>query len=231
MRIHIKQNVGVTPPQAATPHSSGYDIVALTDPVIVGKQVENNENTWHSIDYIEYKTGVHISPQMDEYGYAYHTIIFPRSSVSKYNLILANSVGLIDNDYRGEILFRFVYTWQPEDMVIIKKSVHPLSNVDVNIIVGKVNVDKIYKKGDRLGQLVSGVHIPIEWVAVAELDDTIRGEGGWGSTGQKSEAPKERIRFEEKSNMAEMYRKAAYKEGPNMTYEQLVKEREREHQK
>ena len=54
-------------------------------------------------DYIEYKTGICI-----EIPKGHVCLIFPRSSISKKDLSLCNSVGVLDSGYRGEIKFRFL---------------------------------------------------------------------------------------------------------------------------
>lgn len=66
-------------PTKANEEDSGYDITAIDDGEITDT-------------YIQYKTGIAI-----EVPKGYDIKIFPRSSVSKTNLILANSVGLVDN--------------------------------------------------------------------------------------------------------------------------------------
>lgn len=85
----------------------------------------------------------------------YVGLLFPRSSLSKTPLRLANSVGVIDSSYRGEIMAKF-------------------DNVsDLNYHVGI---------GDRLVQLVL---VPCAYMGleyVTELDNTERGDGGFGST-------------------------------------------------
>ena len=96
----------------------------------------------------------------------------PRSSVSKYNLVLANSIGLIDADYRGEVLIRFKYIWQPED--------YKLNTY--NKLEGTPNLERIYKKGDKICQLKVTKVEHAEFVLVDQLDSTQRGEGGFGST-------------------------------------------------
>jgi dUTPase len=96
----------------------------------------------------------------------------PRSSISKTNLFLRNSVGLIDNGYRGTIKLRFGYIFQPYDMI-----------VDGGKLVCEVDADKIYKKYDKIGQLVFTKTIePTDW-EVGALNQTQRGTGGFGSTG------------------------------------------------
>jgi len=84
-------------------------------------------------------------------------LLFPRSSISKTPLRLANSVGLIDPCYRGNIIAAITNT----------------SNTDYTVT-----------KGTRLVQLVMQHLYPftINWVDA--LDETERGSGGFGSTGQ-----------------------------------------------
>ena len=82
--------------------------------------------------------------------------LFPRSSISKTPLRMANSIGLIDAGYRGEI------------MAVCDN----IKDYDFSI-----------KKGDRLFQLVSSDLSDIEFTIVDELSDTTRGTGGFGSTG------------------------------------------------
>jgi dUTP pyrophosphatase len=140
-------------PSRAQAGDVGYDVVALED----GKWDESGT-------FIEYKTGLAI-----EVPVGYHTELFPRSSVSKYDLILANSIGLVDNGYRGEIRFRFKYIprFVVEDGVLQQQP--PL----------------LYKKGDKIVQIVvrqSCTHLSVK--EVDELSDTARGSGGFGSTGR-----------------------------------------------
>lgn len=87
----------------------------------------------------------------------YVGLVFPRSSVYKHGMLLTNSVGVIDSDYRGEI--RAVFLGVSDEMR--------------------------YKVGERACQIVV-VKIPeVEVVEVGELSDTERGDGGFGSTGDK----------------------------------------------
>jgi dUTP pyrophosphatase len=133
---------------------AGYDLVAISDPIIV-------EQETGTIDYIEYDTGLVIEPEI-----GYHTFAMPRSSISKTNLVLANSVGLIDNGYRGTIKLRFKYILQFAD-----------------IAKGMINFSKIYKKGDKIGQLVFAKTISPSIIESEVTSETNRGEGGFGSTG------------------------------------------------
>lgn len=203
--IQVKNIEGKTViPVAGSQRAAGYDIVAVDDPVIVGESVikEGEFNPfWKRIDYIEYHTALQISPQSpDKMAYHakefYHTLIHPRSSVRKYNLVLANSIGLVDNDYRGEILCCFKYIWQPEDLVALVNPSSELTDGTGNPakltleLVGRLNKAKIYQKGDKIAQLVASLTVPSEYVLVSELDATERGAGGFGSTDLPQPSPK-----------------------------------------
>lgn len=91
----------------------------------------------------------------------YVGLVFPRSSVRKYDLALTNSVGVIDSGYRGEIQATFKKTsWLKGD-----------------------SADK-YDVGDRAAQIIIIPHPNIELIEFKDLSDSERGEGGFGSTGK-----------------------------------------------
>lgn len=91
----------------------------------------------------------------------YKGIVVPRSSISKTDWILANSIGVIDADYRGE--------W----MVIFK-------------CLGEMIYQPLpFGVGDRCAQIYFEKIQEAEFEEVVELSDTERGEGGFGSTGTK----------------------------------------------
>lgn len=190
--IQVKNIEGKTIlPVAGSQLAAGYDIVAVEEPTIVGTQLPPSYNEldwWKAIDYLEYHTQLFISPQ-PEYEYPgsnspinYHTLLHPRSSIRKYNLVLANSIGLVDNDYRGEIIMCFKYIFQPEDLMFGDVSDKSVPDSHVQMILGRVNPNKVYKKGDKIGQLVAEPTNPMTFQLVSELDTTTRGEGGFGST-------------------------------------------------
>ena len=91
--------------------------------------------------------------------------LFPRSSNAKKDLILSNSVGVIDSGYRGEVMFKF----KPSDYFAINR----------NDVFGD---GEIYKIGDRIGQIIIMPIPHIEFNLVDELSTTDRGVGGFGST-------------------------------------------------
>ena len=87
----------------------------------------------------------------------YVGLIFPRSSIRKYRLLLSNSVGVIDSGYRGELQATFK----------------------------KTNTDAIvYEKGDRGAQIMIIPYPQIEFIETEDLSNSERGEGGFGHTGK-----------------------------------------------
>jgi dUTPase len=146
----------------------GFDVKAISDPEIAGSKYI--DGLYSSIDYIEYDTGVCLDTIQRNGENDLFTLVFPRSSISKKNLILANSIGLIDPEWRDSIKCRFKYIPQAEDFVILK---------DKNYI--KPNLDKIYKIGDKICQLVFLKNETVDIQYVENLIET--GRGGFGSTG------------------------------------------------
>lgn len=85
-------------------------------------------------------------------------LVFPRSSIRKTDLLLTNSVGVIDSGYRGEIQATFKKT-QGDSSVI-------------------------YEIGERGAQIIILPYPKINFVETETLSETDRGEGGFGSTGK-----------------------------------------------
>ena len=126
-------------PKFGKPGDAGADLVATV--------------AWATESQIVYGTGLAVEIPEGMVG-----LVFPRSSVRNYALSMANSVGVIDSGYRGEIMVTFNI-----------KTSH--------------NTRELYKIGDRIAQLVI-VPVPlIQYVETKELSETSRGEGGHGSTG------------------------------------------------
>lgn len=105
-------------------------------------------------EYIQYGTGLAMEIPEGHVG-----IILPRSSVTNKDLMLKNSLGIIDAGYRGEICFRY----------------YKLINAPWSVI---------YKVGERVGQMMILPVPKIQLVEVDELTDSERGDGGYGSTGK-----------------------------------------------
>lgn len=103
---------------------------------------------------VTYMTGLAV-----EIPPGYVGLIFPRSSIFKKDISLSNSVGVIDSDYRGEIKAVFRKHYELDDLYK-------------------------YEIGDRIAQLIIMPIPHFEILEVAELSETQRGEGGYGSTGR-----------------------------------------------
>ena len=129
-------------PSYAKPGDAGMDITAIAHKI----------NTEHN--FIEYHTGLAF-----EIPEGYVGLLFPRSSVSKKDVRLANCVGVVDSGYRGEITFRYKFD----------------KGYFANV--------KRYQDGDRVGQLVIMPYPEIELEEVNHLTTSTRGSGGYGSTG------------------------------------------------
>jgi dUTPase len=198
MKLLIKNVKGLVIPTQANPkEDAGYDVVAATPPSIVGKHVErpmDRLKLWTKIDYIEYRTGLFVAPitkvvehwdNVTDGGAEvatrtetdYHIELMPRSSISKYNLVLANSVGTIDLGYRNEILVRFKYIMQPENLIVVDE-------MGGRKLYCVVDEDSIYKQGDKIIQIKGRENMPIEFEVTDELPPSGRNLGGFGSSGR-----------------------------------------------
>lgn len=129
-----------------------------------------------------YRTGIAI-----EIPEGYVGLLFPRSSVSKVDLSLCNCVGVIDSNYRGEIIAKFKPTLIYE--------VHDDSEFEENkfkhwdrIIVPTREFGAMshqnYEVGERIAQLIIMPYPKVQFEEVEELTQTERGDGGFGSTGK-----------------------------------------------
>lgn len=142
MKIKFKKLVdGAVAPKQGSKVAAGFDLTATS------KRWNREFSVW------EYGTGISVEiPQ----GYA--GFVFPRSSIYKTGLTLTNCVGVIDSDYRGEIMAKFADTY--------------LGDVEG------------YQVGDRICQMIIMPVPKVEYVEADELSETERGAGGYGSTGR-----------------------------------------------
>jgi dUTPase len=167
MKLNVSSKKCILEP--AHKGDAGYDVTASSSPTIIGDRF--NEYYFKAIDYIEYDTDLVIEPEE-----GIHSLVFPRSSISKTNLVLCNSIGLIDNGYRGTVKLRFKYIAQPIDYIYPEGSKFPLIEVDTG---------RIYKKGDKIGQIVFAKTILADSVEEkTSFIETTRNSGGFGSTGK-----------------------------------------------
>lgn len=155
-------------PIKAHPTDVGFDLTAT--------KVNITEN------YVEYETGIAL-----QLPPGYFAIIAPRSSNSKKDLLLANSIGVIDNSYIGELKFRYKRIIMP---VMQKVMVAPPTGDPIQDAMNTQEVpslayrdDYIYKVGERIGQLIILPYPEINLIETDELYETDRGDGGFGSSG------------------------------------------------
>ena len=143
MRIK-KLNENAVVPTYGTEFAAGADLYACEDGEVV---IAPGETKF-----------IHTGIAM-EIPSGYVGLIYARSGLStKRGLAPANKVGVIDSDYRGEIM-----------VALYNQSSAPQA------ITG----------GERIAQIVFTPYVTAEFDVACELDDTERGEGGFGSTGRK----------------------------------------------
>ena len=128
-------------PTRATEHSAGLDFYASADIGVA--------SGWR----VTVPTGISVAIPPGHYG-ALH---IRSGHAKKRGLSLANSVGVIDSDYRGEIMA---------------------------VIENRGQIPYVIKAGERFCQLVIQEYVHTDVVEVDKLDDTVRAGGGFGSTGQ-----------------------------------------------
>lgn len=139
MKVKIKRlHKDAVIPSYAKAGDAGLDLVATS---IISFDKEQ----------VTYGTGIAV-----EIPEGFVGLVFPRSSIRKYEQYLSNSVGVIDSGYRGEIQATFN---------------------------SRYYADVKYKVGDKIAQLLILPYPSIEFEETNELSSTERGDGGFGSTG------------------------------------------------
>ena len=157
MEILIKKTrPEATIPTKGTEGAAGWDLYAADEPSINGG--------WK---LLKYDTGISIVIPKGYFGQ-----IAPRSSIYKTYLRQANQPGIIDSDYRGPISFVFDY---------IGPNIAEMSSDEFQQLFED---KRLYKAGDRIGQLILLPYETQEYKLVNELPNTTRGTGGFGSTGK-----------------------------------------------
>ncbi|GFN36462.1 dUTP diphosphatase [Tepidimicrobium xylanilyticum] len=142
MKIKVVNKSNFPLPSYKTKGSAGMDLYANLDESITIKPMER----------VLVPTGLYISIPN-----GYEAQIRARSGLAlKHGITLANGIGTIDSDYRGEI-----------GVILLN-----LSKEDYTI-----------NRGDRIAQLVIVKYERVEFEEVLSLDSTERGEGGFGHTG------------------------------------------------
>lgn len=144
MQLKFKKLIkkAITPTRAYE-HAAGFDLYALGNTTMY--------------NYSGYPIGkqfiIGIAVEIPE---GFVGLLLPRSSSPDRNIAFGHSVGIIDADYRGEILVRYV---------------------------NYCHEAQYYRPGDKCAQLVIVPQPKFDLVEVDELSETLRGQGGFGSSG------------------------------------------------
>ncbi len=140
----IKLSPGATPPSYGSACAAGADLYALLD----------GETVIPAGETVMIHTGIAM-----EIPDGFAGFIYARSGLAcKRGLAPANKVGVIDSDYRGELIV----------------ALHNHGKIDQMIL-----------PGERIAQLVIAPYLTANFFESTSLSDTERGEGGFGSTGRK----------------------------------------------
>lgn len=166
----------------------------ISDKAVVPSRAHETDSGWDltviGIDKIKgdtifFKTGLQVKPPAGHYFEVY-----PRSSISPLPFMLANSVGIIDESYRGELIvaIRVLHSSMgtsserdtyPSGMVNALDA-RPASITEVaNLILGKK---------PKIAQMILRKRLDTGFEEVEELDDTERGSGGFGSSDLKQKS-------------------------------------------
>jgi len=149
LRIEITRSAhgrGLPVPAMATAGSAGCDLAAaVEDDLVLEPGRRELVPTGFSIAVPE----------------GYEAQVRPRSGLAlKHGIVLPNSPGTIDSDYRGEL-----------KVIVMNAGAEPFT----------------IRRGDRIAQLVVAPVVKVEWREVESLDATRRGAGGFGHTGHAGE--------------------------------------------
>jgi len=156
LRIEIKRSAhghGLPVPAMATAGSAGCDLAAaVEDEVVLEPGQRELIPTGFSIAVPE----------------GYEAQVRPRSGLAlKHGIVLPNSPGTIDSDYRGELKV---------------------------IVMNAGSESFAIRRGDRIAQLVVAPVVQVQWCEVECLDETHRGAGGFGHTGNQGRAGQPRAK-------------------------------------
>jgi dUTP pyrophosphatase len=137
-KLHNKAKI----PRIATGGSACFDLSVCDDITVVNGNVTRA------------KTGIAV-----EIPEGYHVEVYPRSGLAGRGIIIPNSPGIIDSDYRGEVI--------------------------VNLYGLFVNKAEFFGRGSRIAQARLVKNEATNFKVVSKLSETDRGTGGFGSTGVK----------------------------------------------
>ncbi len=163
-KIKIKLDSGAEMPTRATKGSVGYDVKSIA---LVSVDLDGNKTRIYDKEHLlwfmeslkpthhfEVHTGVHVQPEE-----GYRVDLCPNSRIAPLDVIYGNGIGHIDPDFTGGIraILNRVGGWVLEDI-------------------------EQFLPGNVIGQLIILPKIDAEWELTDKLDETERGDGGFGST-------------------------------------------------
>jgi dUTP pyrophosphatase len=158
-------------PSYALKGDAGLDLTAVED----GERKDS---------YVQYKLGIAVEIPKGHVG-----LLFPRSSISKMDLMQANAVGVIDSGYRDEVMVRYKILPSWHKLIYIGVSLQgklrELLGMGAiqNAVDDEYNKLYRYKKGDRVGQLIVVPYPECDVMWTDTLSESPR-KGGFGHTGK-----------------------------------------------
>ena len=149
-------------PEAVIPMKGSVDAACFD---VVATEIEHNDK------YVTVKLGFATAIPT-----GYKGVIVPRSSFTQKGWVMQNSPGQIDSDYRGEWMIKF-------------ERVPNTTSVELGNEWIDVPMSFPYNEGDRVAQIYFEQILPVTFTGVLSVDETERGTGGFGSTGQAQFEP------------------------------------------
>lgn len=156
-------------PTRANDTDSGWDLTIISVEKIVG-------------DTIFFRTGLQVAPPEDHY-FEIHI----RSGCSPLPIMLANSVGIVDNSYRGELIVA-IRVLHPNSGGAESRESYPSGIVrmlDARPTSLHEVANLILAKKPKIAQMILRRSIDTSMEEVVSLDVTVRGSGGFGSSDSK----------------------------------------------
>lgn len=168
MKVKVKKtNEDAVIPSRAYDRDFGYDVVAVSEEEIAPNvwkyciglafQIERDWETilkGQKLTSFIVNNGIKLDMRQSPLNLS---IDFrPRSSVWKTGMVLSCATGTVDELFRGEVSAIFYHVMPDMER---------------------------YHKGQKIGQIKIGISFPIEFIEVEELDDSVRGNNGYGSSG------------------------------------------------
>lgn len=170
--VEILKKYNANLPKYSTEFSAGFDLEAYIDPIEITDYISQLNNVFKKVEGLDFllsenKTQITILPGKSiavptglfvSVPIGYELQVRPRSGMAiKEGLMVINSPGTVDPDYRGEIM-----------ILVYNSSSQPIT----------------IKNGMRIAQGVIAPYIKGEFKLVETLSPTVRGKGGFGHTGK-----------------------------------------------